>query len=101
MCIRDRGEALESMKKPDGTALSADVAREVCERENYQVLLSGSLVRVGSEFLLSVEATSCATGQSIAAGKIRVSNESEVLEMCIRDRFHFTLPLAKPANAAA
>jgi DNA-binding winged helix-turn-helix (wHTH) protein/tetratricopeptide (TPR) repeat protein len=73
------GEALESMKKPDGTALSADVAREVCERENYQVLLSGSLVRVGSEFLLSVEATSCATGQSIAAGKIRVSNESEVL----------------------
>jgi DNA-binding winged helix-turn-helix (wHTH) protein/tetratricopeptide (TPR) repeat protein len=73
------GETLESMKKPDGTALTADVAREVCERENYQVLLSGSLVRVGSEFLLSVEATSCATGQSIAAGKIRVSNESEVL----------------------
>lgn len=73
------GEALESMKKPDGTALTADVARAVCERENYQVLLSGSLVRVGSEFLLSVEATSCATGQSIAAGKIRVSNESEVL----------------------
>jgi tetratricopeptide (TPR) repeat protein len=34
---------------------------------------------VGSEFLLSVEATSCANGQSIAAGKIRVSNESEVL----------------------
>jgi DNA-binding winged helix-turn-helix (wHTH) protein/tetratricopeptide (TPR) repeat protein len=72
-------EALESMKKPTGTALTADVAREACERENYQVLLSGSLVRVGSEFLLSVEATSCATGQSIAAGKIRVSNESDVL----------------------
>jgi tetratricopeptide (TPR) repeat protein len=73
------GEALESMKKPDDAALTADVAREVCERENYQVLLSGSLVRVGSEFLLSVEATSCATGESIAAGKIRVRNESEVL----------------------
>jgi DNA-binding winged helix-turn-helix (wHTH) protein/tetratricopeptide (TPR) repeat protein len=73
------GEALESMNKPDGTALMADVAREVCERENYQVLLSGSLVRVGSEFLLSVEATSCATGESIAAGKISVHNESEVL----------------------
>jgi DNA-binding winged helix-turn-helix (wHTH) protein/tetratricopeptide (TPR) repeat protein len=72
-------EVLESMKKPAGTALTLDVAREVCERENYQVLLSGSLVRVGSEFLLSVEATSCATGQSIAAGKIRVSNESDVL----------------------
>jgi DNA-binding winged helix-turn-helix (wHTH) protein/tetratricopeptide (TPR) repeat protein len=72
-------EALESMKKPDSTALTADVAREVCERENYQVLLSGSLVRVGSEFLLSVEATSCATGESIAAGKISVHNESEVL----------------------
>jgi DNA-binding winged helix-turn-helix (wHTH) protein/tetratricopeptide (TPR) repeat protein len=72
-------EVLESMNKPGSTALSGDVAREVCERENYQVLLSGSLVRVGSEFLLSVESTSCATGQSIAAGKIRVSNESEVL----------------------
>jgi DNA-binding winged helix-turn-helix (wHTH) protein/tetratricopeptide (TPR) repeat protein len=72
-------EVLESMKKPAATALTLDVAREVCERENYQVLLSGSLVRVGSEFLLSVEATSCATGESIAAGKIRVSNESEVL----------------------
>jgi DNA-binding winged helix-turn-helix (wHTH) protein/tetratricopeptide (TPR) repeat protein len=73
-------EALESMKKPAGTALTGDVAREVCERENYQVLLSGSLVRVGSEFLLSVEGTSCATGKFVAAGKIRVSNESEVLE---------------------
>jgi DNA-binding winged helix-turn-helix (wHTH) protein/tetratricopeptide (TPR) repeat protein len=72
-------EALESMNKPDAATLTADVAREVCERENYQVLLSGSLVRVGSEFLLSVEATSCASGESIAAGKISVRNESEVL----------------------
>jgi DNA-binding winged helix-turn-helix (wHTH) protein/tetratricopeptide (TPR) repeat protein len=72
-------EALESMKKPAGSALTADVAREACERENYQVLLSGSLVRVGSEFLLSVEATSCANSESIAAGKITVRNESEVL----------------------
>jgi DNA-binding winged helix-turn-helix (wHTH) protein/tetratricopeptide (TPR) repeat protein len=72
-------EALESMKKAAGTALTADIAREACERENYQVLLSGSLVRVGSEFLLSVEATSCASGEAIAAGKIRVSNESDVL----------------------
>lgn len=72
-------ETLESMAKPSGTALTPAVAREVCERGNYQVLLSGSLVRVGSEFLLSVEATACATGESIAAGKIRVGNESEVL----------------------
>lgn len=72
-------ETLATMRKPPGTALTGDVAREVCERANYQVVLSGSIVRIGSQYLLTLEASNCATGTEVAAEKQTVANETEVL----------------------
>jgi eukaryotic-like serine/threonine-protein kinase len=71
--------ALETMNKPADTPLTADVAREVCERENYQVTLTGGIVRVGTDYLLTLEASNCLNGQPVAAEKIRVPNETGVL----------------------
>ncbi|MGA3133411.1 MAG: winged helix-turn-helix domain-containing protein [Terracidiphilus sp.] len=72
-------ETLAAMEKPADTRLTGDVAREVCERSNHQVLLAGTITRIGSEYLLTLEATSCATGETVAAGKDQVSNENGVL----------------------
>jgi DNA-binding winged helix-turn-helix (wHTH) protein/tetratricopeptide (TPR) repeat protein len=72
-------ETLAAMEKPADTPLAGDVAREVCERSNDQVLLAGSITRIGSEYLLTLEATGCATGEPVAAEKLQVSDENGVL----------------------
>ncbi len=72
-------ETLASMEKPADTPLTGDVAREVCERANDQVLLAGAITRIGGEYLLTLEATSCATGEPVAAEKLQVSDENGVL----------------------
>jgi DNA-binding winged helix-turn-helix (wHTH) protein/tetratricopeptide (TPR) repeat protein len=72
-------ETFAAMEKPADTPLTSDVAREVCERANDQVLLAGAITRIGSEYLLTLEATSCATGEPVAAEKLQVSDENGVL----------------------
>ena len=72
-------ETLAAMEKPADSPLTGDVAREVCERSNDQVLLAGAITRIGSEYLLTLEATSCATGEPVAAEKLQVSDENAVL----------------------
>jgi len=73
-------EILESMSKPPDTPVSGEVAREVCVRGNYQVLLSGEIARIGSQFLLTLEASNCENGDAVAAEKETVSGEGAVLE---------------------
>jgi eukaryotic-like serine/threonine-protein kinase len=72
-------ETLAAMEKSPDTPLTGDVAREVCERANDQVLLAGTITRIGSEYLLTLEASSCATGEPVAAEKLQVSDENGVL----------------------
>jgi DNA-binding winged helix-turn-helix (wHTH) protein len=72
-------EILESMNKPADTPVAGDVAREVCERGNYQVLLDGAIARIGSQYLLTLEADNCDTGEAVAAEKETVSDEGALL----------------------
>jgi eukaryotic-like serine/threonine-protein kinase len=72
-------DILASMEKPADTPLTGEVAREVCERANDQVLLAGAIARIGSQFLLTLEATSCASGKTVAAEKSRIRDENGIL----------------------
>jgi DNA-binding winged helix-turn-helix (wHTH) protein/tetratricopeptide (TPR) repeat protein len=72
-------ETLATMNKPPDSPLVGDVAREVCERGNNQILLSGSIARIGSQFLLALEADSCANGSTVAAEKADVRSDNDVL----------------------
>ena len=72
-------EILESMNKPADTPLAGEVGREVCVRGNYQVLLTGEIARIGQQFLLTLEASNCETGDAVAAEKETVSGEGAVL----------------------
>jgi hypothetical protein len=40
-------------------ALTPELAREVCERKNAQVMLHGTIANFGSRYLLTLTADSC------------------------------------------
>jgi tetratricopeptide (TPR) repeat protein len=67
------------MGKPSSTPISYEIAREICERSNRQVVLSGSISAIGSRYLLTLDGTDCQTGRAVAAAKTEVRNKEEVL----------------------
>ena len=51
---------LRLMGRPPQTQLTADIAREVCERIGSAAVLEGSITRLGQQYVLALLATNCA-----------------------------------------
>jgi tetratricopeptide (TPR) repeat protein len=72
-------ETLEQMHHKADEALTLELAREVCERNNAQAELEGAISMFGNKYLLIVNGTSCVSGKSVAGYKQLVSSKSDVL----------------------
>lgn len=79
MSDREAMNTLDLMGRSRDTALLSDVAREICERGNRQVLLTGNILSVGREYLLTVEAADCASGRQLTAAKAEAGTKEKVL----------------------
>jgi serine/threonine protein kinase/tetratricopeptide (TPR) repeat protein len=70
--------ALNLMTRPADTALTPEIAREVCQRAGARAYVAGSIAKLGSEYVLGVRAVECESGdiltemQSTAASKENV-----------------------------
>ena len=76
---RETVSTLQMMGRQGDAALTADIAREVCERTNRQVLLVGSISSVGTEYLLTLEATDCSTGERLTGAKAVAKTKGKIL----------------------
>ncbi|HXP42142.1 MAG TPA: protein kinase [Candidatus Acidoferrales bacterium] len=69
---------LKLMTRPPDTALTPEIAREVCQRAGARAYVAGSIAKLGSEYVLGVRAVECESGdiltemQSTAASKENV-----------------------------
>lgn len=66
-------------KKPD-TKLTPEVAKEICQRTTSTAVLNGSIARIGSQYLLTLDAVNCASGASLAGAAATANDENHVLE---------------------
>ncbi len=73
-------QTLSEMQRPSDTALTPAVAREICERNNAQAVLSATLSRFGSRYLFVLNANSCVSEKQIAGAKGEASSKDEVLQ---------------------
>jgi hypothetical protein len=55
------------------------IAREVCQREGAKVVVGGSILRLGNEYALDLDATNCLTGSNLSHEKIDAVKKEEVL----------------------
>jgi len=72
-------KALQFMGRPADERVTGSVAREVCEREHMKAMLSGSIATLGSEYVIALDATNCATGDSLAREQVTASSKEAVL----------------------
>ena len=72
-------QALRLMEKPPDTRLTADVAREVCQRVNASALIQGSIAMLGTQYVLGLDALNCRTGEMLAQEQITADGKEKVL----------------------
>ena len=66
-------------QKPDAT-LTSDIARELCQRTESTAVLDGSIAQIGTEYLLTVKAVNCTSGESLASTEAQASDKNHVLD---------------------
>jgi serine/threonine protein kinase/tetratricopeptide (TPR) repeat protein len=59
--------------------LNKSIAREVCQRANAKAMLSGSIGRLGDQYIIGLEAINCMTGDLIATEQVQVENRDGVI----------------------
>jgi eukaryotic-like serine/threonine-protein kinase len=82
MDVMSESEALgtlQRMDRPPDTALTPEIAREVCERSNRQVLVTGSISRLAQEYLITLEATDCTSAKRLAEARAEAGSKAETL----------------------
>jgi serine/threonine protein kinase/tetratricopeptide (TPR) repeat protein len=72
-------KALQFMGRGAEERVAGSVAREVCEREHIKAMLSGSIATLGSQYVVALDATNCATGDSLAREQVTAATKEAVL----------------------
>jgi eukaryotic-like serine/threonine-protein kinase len=72
-------KALQFMGRKEDERVTGGVAREICEREHIKAMLAGSITNLGSEYVVALDATNCATGDSLAREQVTATSKEAVL----------------------
>jgi serine/threonine protein kinase/tetratricopeptide (TPR) repeat protein len=72
-------KALQFMGRAADERVTGSVAREICEREHIKAMLSGSIATLGSQYVVALDATNCATGDSLAREQVTAASKEAVL----------------------
>jgi eukaryotic-like serine/threonine-protein kinase len=79
MSQREAMSTLKLMGLDSSSAITPGIAKEICERSNRQVLLTGNIAPMGQEYLLTLEATDCTSGKELAGAKAEAASKETVL----------------------
>ena len=72
-------EALQLMARRPDERLTHAIAREVCQRLSVKAMLEGSVAPLGSHYVVTLAATDCQTGESLARAQAEATSKERVL----------------------
>jgi Tfp pilus assembly protein PilF len=70
---------LRLMGRPPDARLTADIAREICERTGGAAVLEGSIAPIGTQYVLGLRASHCRTGNVINEAQVQAARKEDVL----------------------
>jgi tetratricopeptide (TPR) repeat protein len=77
-------QALHLMNRPLETRLTWEVAREICERTGSSAVLEGSIIGLGSQYILGLRASNCRTGEVLGQEQEQAGRKEDVLKALTR-----------------
>jgi serine/threonine protein kinase/Flp pilus assembly protein TadD len=73
-------QTLALMAQPKDARLTRELAREVCQRTASATALDGSIAQIGTQYLLTLKAVNCTSGESLASAEVQASDKNHVLD---------------------
>jgi serine/threonine protein kinase/Tfp pilus assembly protein PilF len=73
-------QSLRMMGQKSDVKLTSQITREVCQRTASAAVLEGSIAQIGTQYLLTVKAVNCASGESLASTEAQASDKNHVLD---------------------
>jgi DNA-binding winged helix-turn-helix (wHTH) protein/tetratricopeptide (TPR) repeat protein len=73
-------QVLAMMGRPGDAKLTAEIAREVCQRTGSAAVIDGSIASLGSQYVLGLKAVNCRTGDALAEEQVTVDSKERVLK---------------------
>ena len=67
------------MSRSPESRLTAQLAREVCLRTDSAAMLDGAIALLGSQYVITLHATNCNTGDLLDTEQVQVASKEEVL----------------------
>jgi eukaryotic-like serine/threonine-protein kinase len=71
---------LEMMGQQSAQHISNDLAREICQRAGAKASIDGSISGLGSQYVISLRAVNCATGDALARRQAQAPSKERILE---------------------
>src|SRR5438034_2180460 len=77
---RKMSETLRLMGRPPNERVTRDVAQEICLRTGSKALLAGSISRLGSQYMVGLQAVNCGNGDTLAKEQGEAASKEEVVK---------------------
>ncbi|MGA8762042.1 MAG: winged helix-turn-helix domain-containing protein [Candidatus Sulfotelmatobacter sp.] len=71
---------LRMMARPEGKALTPDMARELCQRAGSRAYIAGSITKLGNQYVVGLKAVNCANGDTLAQEQASAAAKEKVLD---------------------
>ncbi|HET9527617.1 MAG TPA: protein kinase [Pyrinomonadaceae bacterium] len=72
-------ETLRFMGRSPDDRITRDVGREICERQGIKAMLAGSITKLGSNYVITLEAINPRSGDPFASEQVEADSKEKVL----------------------
>ena len=72
-------QTLQYMGRPPDSRITAEVGREICQRDGIKAMLTGSIAGMGTQYVITLETINAATGESLAQEQAQAKDKEDVL----------------------
>ncbi len=73
-------ETLQFMGRKPDDQVTSDIAREICQREGLKAMISGSIASLGRQYVITLDATNAANGDTLAETQAQADRKEDVLQ---------------------
>jgi serine/threonine protein kinase/Tfp pilus assembly protein PilF len=73
-------QSVKYLGKPEGTAVTPEIAREIGVREGIKAILTGTIANLGNQYVLTLTAQNTATGDEIVSEQAQAPDKEHVLD---------------------
>jgi eukaryotic-like serine/threonine-protein kinase len=73
-------QMLKMMGRQLDEKLTPSVAQELCQRTGSAAVLDGSIARIGTQYLMTLKAVNCTSGELLASAEARAPDKDRVLD---------------------